>query len=149
MRNVTGVTLVEMLFGLAIVAILAGLAVPGFRQTLRAAAIRGATFELLAGLQQARGHSILESQPGLLCPSDSTGNCLPPATAGAYWRWSLETPGQAPDPRRVLSVLTHDMTCSLVPARPRPAVETTGWAPTCRRPGVVAVSMMNRRSGPV
>ena len=97
MRNIAGVTLIEMLFGLAIVAILAGLAVPGFRQSLRVSAIRAATYELLAGLQQTRGSSILEAQPGLLCPSDAAGNCLPAATASAFWSWSTETPGRLPD----------------------------------------------------
>jgi type IV fimbrial biogenesis protein FimT len=86
-------TLIELLFGLAIVAILAGMAVPGFQQTLRASAIHAATYELLAGLQQTRGSAILESQPGVLCPSDAAGNCLPAATAGAFWRWSIEAPG--------------------------------------------------------
>lgn len=86
-------TLLELLFGLAIVAILSGLAVPGFHQSLRASAMRAATYELLAGLQQTRGSAILESQPGLLCPSDASGNCLPAATAGAFWRWSTESPG--------------------------------------------------------
>ncbi len=60
MRNIAGVTLIEMVFGLAIVAILAGLATPGFHQSLRASAVRAATYELLAGLQQARGSSIVE-----------------------------------------------------------------------------------------
>ena len=98
MRNVAGISLIELLFGLAIVSILAGLAVPGFRQSLRASAVRAATYELLAGLQQTRGSAILESQPGLLCPSDAAGNCLPAATAGAFWRWSIETPGRPPEP---------------------------------------------------
>ena len=94
MRNIAGMTLIELLFGLAIVAILAGMAVPGFQQTLRASAIHAATYELLAGLQQTRGSAILESQPGVLCPSDAAGNCLPAATAGAFWRWSTEAPGR-------------------------------------------------------
>jgi type IV fimbrial biogenesis protein FimT len=94
MRNVAGVTLIELLFGLAIVAILAGLAAPGFQQTLRASAVRAATYELLAGLQQTRGNSIVESRPGLLCPSDPAGNCLPAATAGGFWRWAIDAPGK-------------------------------------------------------
>jgi type IV fimbrial biogenesis protein FimT len=93
MRNIAGMTLIELLFGLGIVAILAGLAVPGFHQSLRASAVRAATYELLAGLQQTRGSAILESQAGMLCPSDASGNCLPAATAGTYWRWSTESPG--------------------------------------------------------
>ena len=97
MRNIAGVTLIEMVFGLAIVGILAGMAVPGFRQSLRASAVRAATYELLAGLQQARANSIVESQPGMLCPSDPAGNCLPAATASAFWRWSVDAPGRAPE----------------------------------------------------
>ena len=94
MRNISGVTLIEMLFGVAVVAILAGLAAPGFHQSLRATAVRAATYELLAGLQQTRGSSIIESLPGLLCPSDSAGNCLPAATPASYWRWSIEAVGR-------------------------------------------------------
>jgi type IV fimbrial biogenesis protein FimT len=86
-----GVTLVELCFGMAIVAILAGLAAPGFRTTLRVAAVRAATYELLAGLQQARGRSILEARPGILCPSDAAGNCLPSSAASSFWRASTET----------------------------------------------------------
>jgi type IV fimbrial biogenesis protein FimT len=96
MRNCSGVTLIEMLFGIAVVAILAGLAAPGFHQNLRVTAVRAATYELLAGLQQTRGSSIIESQPGLLCPSDAAGHCLPAATPASYWRWSLEAVGRPP-----------------------------------------------------
>ncbi|HYJ98900.1 MAG TPA: GspH/FimT family pseudopilin [Burkholderiaceae bacterium] len=91
MRNHAGVTLIEMLFGIAVVAILAGLAAPGFRQSLRATAVRVATYELLGGLQQTRGSSIIEARPGMLCPSDAAGHCLPAATPAAFWHWSTET----------------------------------------------------------
>ncbi len=95
MRKSPGVTLIEMLFGMAIVAILAGLAAPGFQQSLRASAVRAATFDLLAGLQQTRGTSIVVAAPGMLCPSDSAGNCLPAETAASHWRWSVESAGRA------------------------------------------------------
>ena len=72
-KRCRGVTLIELCFGLAIVAVIAGLAAPGFRSSLRAAAVRSATFDLLAGLQQTRGNAILESRPLDLCPSDSDG----------------------------------------------------------------------------
>ena len=85
-----GVTLVELCFGLAIVAVIAGLAAPGFRSTFRAAAVRSATFDLLAGLQTTRGNAILESRPLDLCPSDSTGKCLAAGVPTPYWRSSLE-----------------------------------------------------------
>ena len=86
-----GVTLVELCFGMAIMALLAGLAAPGFRTSLRVAAVRTATYELLAGLQQTRGNSILESRPGIVCPSDAAGNCLPAAQASSFWRASIDT----------------------------------------------------------
>jgi type IV fimbrial biogenesis protein FimT len=85
-----GVTLMELCFGLALVAVVAGLAAPGFRSSLRAAAVRAGTYELLTGLHQTRATSIVESQPGTLCPSDADGNCLPSATPAGFWRASLD-----------------------------------------------------------
>jgi len=90
MRTSRGITLIELCFGMAIVAVLAGMAAPGFRMSLHAGAVRSATFEVVAGLQQARGTSIVESRPGLLCPSDPAGTCLPAGTPSSYWRWSVE-----------------------------------------------------------
>ena len=99
MRNGSrGVTLIELCFGLAIAAMLAGLAVPGFRADLRAAAVRSATYELLAGLQQARAGAIVEARTGVLCLSDTAGNCLtdgPGAQVQAYaWQAFLEVNGR-------------------------------------------------------
>lgn len=85
-----GVTLIELMFSLALLALLAGLAAPGFRASLRASAIRAATFELAAGLRQARANSILQSRPAVFCPTDSSGNCLDSGPA-AGWRAFLET----------------------------------------------------------
>jgi type IV fimbrial biogenesis protein FimT len=91
-----GMTLVELCFGLAIVAVVAGLAAPGFRSSLRAAAVRSATFDLLAGLQQTRGNAILEARPLDLCPSDAAGLCLAAGVPSPYWRASPDTtPGRA------------------------------------------------------
>jgi type IV fimbrial biogenesis protein FimT len=88
-----GVTLIELLFGLAVVAILAGTAAPGMRSTLRAAAVRSATFELLAGLQQARANAIVEAHPGLLCPIDAAGRCAAAGVPSPGWRAFVEWNG--------------------------------------------------------
>jgi len=88
-----GVTLIELCFGLAIVAILAGLAVPGFRADLRAAAVRSATYELLAGLHQARAGSIVEARTAVLCLSDTAGNCLTNGAPATAWQAFLEIDG--------------------------------------------------------
>jgi type IV fimbrial biogenesis protein FimT len=87
-----GFTLLELCVGLALVAILAGLAVPSFRASLRAAAVRTATWELMAGLQQARGTAIVESRPGVLCLADEAGNCRASAGAAPGWLVLVETP---------------------------------------------------------
>lgn len=84
-----GFTLVELLFATSLLALLAGLAVPGLRSSLRASAVRAAAFELAAGLQQTRATSILESRPALLCLTDSSGNCIGTGPA-AGWRTFLE-----------------------------------------------------------
>jgi type IV fimbrial biogenesis protein FimT len=90
-----GVTLIELLFTLTLLALLAGLAVPGFHSASRATALRAASFELMAGLQQIRANSILEGRPGVLCPVDAGGNCLPANGTGTAWRSFLEE-GAAP-----------------------------------------------------
>jgi type IV fimbrial biogenesis protein FimT len=100
-----GVTLIELCFGLAVVAILAGLAVPGFRASLRAAAVRSAAYELMAGVQVARAGSITESRPGVLCPSDSSGRCLAAGVAARHWATWLED-----------GVATRDRTLHALPA---------------------------------
>jgi type IV fimbrial biogenesis protein FimT len=99
MRNGSrGVTLIELCVGLAIVAMLAGLAVPGLRADLRAGAVRSATYELLAGLQQARAGAIVEARTGVLCLTDAAGICLADgagAQARAYaWQAFLEVNGR-------------------------------------------------------
>ena len=99
-----GVTLIELLFGLAIVATVAGLAAPGFRTSLRANAVRSATFDLLVGLQQTRGNAILEARPLELCPSDEAGNCLAPGVATPYWRTSPEVGEHSTRASQVLPV---------------------------------------------
>lgn len=79
-----GVTLIELCFVLAVVGILVGVAVPGMRTALRNAAVRSATFELLAGLQQARARAIVESKPAIVCLSDTAGRCLGGGLATAW-----------------------------------------------------------------
>ena len=96
-RNCLGVTLLELVFSMALLALLAGMAAPAFRASLRAAAVRSATFELLAGVQQARANSILESRPGVLCPTDSAGRCLAAGAPAGSWRSFLDAGVDAGD----------------------------------------------------
>ena len=79
-----GVTLIELCFALAVVAVLASLAAPGFRSALRESAVRSAAYDLMAGLQQTRGSSILEGRAGVLCLTDAAGFCR--ASPAGAWR---------------------------------------------------------------
>ena len=98
-----GVTLIELCFGLAVIAILAGLAVPPMRGALRASAVRSVTLDLLAGVQQARATAILESRPATLCLSDRSGRCLRGNTPAAAWSAFVERDGETrPLAQRVL-----------------------------------------------
>jgi prepilin-type N-terminal cleavage/methylation domain-containing protein len=92
-RPQRGLTLIELCFGLAIIALLSGLAAPGFRATLRAAAVRAAAHELMTGLQQARAEAITASRPSVLCPSGG-GGCLAASVGAHAWQRSLEKPAE-------------------------------------------------------
>jgi len=85
-----GVTLIELCFTVAVVAILAGVAAPGLRSTVRNAAMRSAVLELLGGLQQARTGAINQSRPGVFCLSDAEGGCLAGDGAARAWTAFLE-----------------------------------------------------------
>lgn len=85
-----GFTLLELCVGLALVAVLASLATPSFRSSLRSAAVRTATYELMGGLQQTRGTAVVESRPGVLCLADAAGNCRATGEPAPAWRAFLE-----------------------------------------------------------
>ena len=110
-----GVTLFELCFGLAIVAILTGLTVPSMRGALRAGAVRSATLELLAGVQQTRASSIVEARPGTLCLSDAAGNCLRGNGPASSWQAFL----QDGDQRRPLAARALPAGVELRASRPR------------------------------
>ncbi len=88
-------TLIELCFGVAVIAVLATLAVPGFRLALRAAAVRSALFELSAALHATRANSIVEARRGVLCLSDALGNCLAGMDSSNAWSAWLDVNGRA------------------------------------------------------
>jgi type IV fimbrial biogenesis protein FimT len=85
-----GFTLLELCVALGLVAVLASLAAPSFRTSLRVSAVRSATWELMAGVQQTRGSAVVESRPGVLCLADPAGGCRAGGGPAPGWRAFLE-----------------------------------------------------------
>lgn len=134
-----GFTLMELCVGLALVALLVGMAVPSFRQGLRNAAVRTAAHELMTGLQQVRATAILESRPGVLCLSDAAGNCRESEGATA-WSAFLEVGGTSrPIVSRALPAgLTLRATRPRVRFSPRALASSTSTLTICDAQGVAA-----------
>ena len=83
-KNQQGVTLIELLIAIAIVAILAGIAVPNFTTWLQNTQIRTATEAVKNGLQLARAEAIRRNEPVNFVLSSVTGtNWTVSTVAGA------------------------------------------------------------------
>lgn len=72
-----GVTLLEVITVMGIVAILMALAVPSYRYVTNANRIAGEANGLLGDLQFARSEAIKEGQPVSVCVSSDSVTCLP------------------------------------------------------------------------
>lgn len=134
-----GATLLELCFGLSIIAVLAGIATPGFHSAIRSAAVRSAVFEIAAGLQQARATSILEGRTGAFCLSDSAGKCLAGAYSSVAWATHLEADHARPLAGRSLppGIRLH-ATRSLLRFWPDARAGSTGTLTICDERGVAA-----------
>jgi type IV fimbrial biogenesis protein FimT len=133
-----GVTLFELCFGLALVALLAGLAAPGFRASVRSAAVRSATYELLTGLQQARGHAIVAARSTLLCLSDLSGNCLAGTAPASAWSVSAESAVGPLDARPLPAGIELHATRSPLRFWPDSLAASTGTLTICDARGIAA-----------
>ena len=89
--RVAGVTLIELLVTLAVVAIVAALGVPSFMRLLARHAIAAQAEELQDAVRLGRNEAMKRSGPVLLCRTDpeNTSRC---ATSGGNWQtWLLFT----------------------------------------------------------
>lgn len=80
-----GVTLAELLVGVAIIAVLLTLAVPGMTALTESSRLSGATNEFLGSLHLARSEAIKRRTRTVLCPSLNGASCKHEAHWHAGW----------------------------------------------------------------
>ena len=76
-RSEKGLTLVEFLIVLALIALLAGVAVPGLGDLLARSRVKATAGRFMTHVNLARTQAIMRSQRVVLCPSSDGSNCLP------------------------------------------------------------------------
>jgi type IV fimbrial biogenesis protein FimT len=74
-RHEFGVTLIELMFAIAILAILVTVAVPSFRDASLTSRLSSISNDLLASIQVARSESIKSNSVTTLCTSDDGTTC--------------------------------------------------------------------------
>ena len=71
----TGFTLIELMVTIAVLAVLLGLALPSFQQSLRSNRAATATNDMLASLSLARSEAIRSTRGGGVCSSNDGAAC--------------------------------------------------------------------------
>ena len=80
-RHISGVTLLELVVVLVIVAIVLGFAIPNFRTLIQNRRINGLTDNLFNSLSYARSLALSNDEPVTVCPYNTPGN----TTCGTNW----------------------------------------------------------------
>jgi type IV fimbrial biogenesis protein FimT len=111
-KDAPGFTLLECVTSIAVVAILCGLALPGFSEALRRQRTATAMHLLSAHVALARNTAVMRAQPVTLCPSSGDGRCRADADWSQGWLMYADPrrrdqPGQASDILRELREPLH------------------------------------------
>jgi type IV fimbrial biogenesis protein FimT len=86
MKSCRGVTLIELMIALAVMAILAAMAVPSFQNQIRSSRLSTAANDLSSALALARAESIRRGARVTVCRSSTASNALPTCdTGGGAW----------------------------------------------------------------
>jgi prepilin-type N-terminal cleavage/methylation domain-containing protein len=88
-----GFTLTELLFAMAVLAIVSGMCAPALQDTLRRGGLRAATLHVAGALAQARAASISGNLRGTFCLAGSGGDCLESPAPAAGWLVLVGEPG--------------------------------------------------------
>lgn len=123
-----GLTAVELMVALAIAAILAGMAVPGFAALYRSASVSSAANELVWALHLARSSAWAKGQPVTLCLSKDRLTCVTTPDASAAG-WLVFHPSGATAASQLIAagppLHTFELPERLTVAATRPAI--TFW----------------------
>lgn len=87
-----GFTLTELLFALAMLAIVSALGAPALQDTLRRGAVRAATLQVAGALAQARAASITSNRRGTFCLAGAAGACLGEGMPTQHWKVAVNEP---------------------------------------------------------
>lgn len=80
-----GFTLIELLVAVTLIAILLGLAAPGFREFTRNNRVTAAQNDLVTALNLARSESVRRSRPVSVCATADGANCADAASWVSGW----------------------------------------------------------------
>lgn len=79
---IRGFGLLELMITVALLAILAGIALPSFQTTIRSNRVTTATNNLLAAINQARGEAVTRARPVTVCAASSDRSTCSASAAG-------------------------------------------------------------------
>lgn len=85
LRGQTGVSLIEQIMVLAIIAILASVATPSLRRLLSRTELRVAQTDFISALQSARQAAVMGGRRALFCPSVNGSDCSGEVRWEAGW----------------------------------------------------------------
>lgn len=102
-----GFSLIELLTTLAVAAILLGLALPGFRETLQRQRAASTTHALATQLAQVRNTAISRRMPVTVCPSLGDGRCRAEPDWSAGWL-AYHDPLRSDQPRSPADILREE-----------------------------------------
>lgn len=95
-RRVLGASLIELMIGISLLAVLVGLGAPSFAEWIRNAKIRSAAESIQAGLQHARAEAVRRNTQARFQLVSSLDSGCTVVTSGVYWLVNL-TNNTTPD----------------------------------------------------
>ncbi len=96
MHGSRGITLVEMLLAIGLMALLSGVAMPMIRTLLLEARMTGAVNALVHGVHAARRLAQTEMRDAVVCRSMAAAQCAPPGDWGDGWIVFVNRDGDEP-----------------------------------------------------